>query len=100
MKILHTFSDPLGSGLEFVVDLGMTQACYLEGVAAGEYRAITDIPNWDAVMGEAVKPVFPLTTAGIGALSFAHVRYITSGEIIGDALDDYMEARNPNSKAR
>lgn len=99
IPILHTFTDPLGSGLEFVINLGMTQPEYLAGVARGEYLAIEDIPNWRAIMGEPM-PTFPLTTESIGVLSFAHVRYITSGEIIGDALDDYMEARHPNSKGR
>lgn len=100
MKILHTFADPLGSGLAFEMDLGMTQPEYLAGVEAGEYRVVTDIPNWEKVMGDAPKPVFPLTKDTIAGLSFAHIRYITSGEIIGDALDDYMEARNPNLKGR
>ena len=100
IPILHTFADPLGSGLEFVINLGMTQTEYLAGVAKGEYLAIEDLPNWTEVMGDAPKPCLPLTTESIGALSFAHVRYITSGQIIGDALDDYMEARSPNSRAR
>jgi hypothetical protein len=100
IPILHTLTDPLGSGLEFVIDLGMTQTEYLAGVAKGEYPAIQDIPNWTAIMGDAPKPSIPLTTETIGALSFAHTRYITSGEIIGDALDDYMEARSPNLKRR
>jgi hypothetical protein len=98
--LLHTLHCPLGFDLDLVVDLGMTQAEYLAGLEAKQYRAVTDIPNWDAVMGDAVKPAFPLTDETIGGLPFALVRYISSGAIIGDALDDLMENRNPNSNRR
>lgn len=96
-RILHTYTCPLdGLPLEFVVDLGMTQKQYGEGLEAGEYRALVDIANWEAVMGETPKPAFPLTDATLGDLPFLGVRYVSSGQMIGDALDDYMEARSPN----
>lgn len=97
MQHLHTFQCPIkGLPFQFVVDLGMTQARYIEGLDAGEYRALTDISNWEAVMGGEPKPVFPLTTETIGALPFVAIRYISSGVFIREALDDLMEARSPN----
>jgi hypothetical protein len=98
--LLHTLHCPLGFDLDLVVDLGMTQAEYLAGLEAKEYRAVVGFPNWSDVMGDRPKPVFPLTDETIGELPFALVRYISSGAVIGDALDDLMETRNPNSKGR
>ena len=98
--LLHTLHCPLGFDLDLVVDLGQTQADYLAGLEAKEYRSLVDIPNWTDVMGDAVKPAFPLTDETIGELPFALVRYISSGAVIGDALDDLMETRNPNSNRR
>jgi hypothetical protein len=95
-SLLHTLHCPMGLDLDLVLDLGMTQTEYLAGLEAGEYRAVTDIPNWAEVMGDAPKPAFPLTAETLGALPFVLVRYISSGQIVGDALDDLMEARNPN----
>ena len=98
-QLLHTLHCPLGFDLDLVIDLGMTQGEYLAGLEAKEYRALTDIPNWSTVMtGE--KPAFPLTDETLGALPFALVRYISSGAVIGDALDDLMETRNPNLRTR
>lgn len=99
-QLLHTLHCPLGFDLDLVLDLGLTEIEYRAGLVAKEYRAVADIPNWSDVMGDAVKPSFPLTVESIGALPFALVRYITSGEVIGDALDDLMETRNPNSPRR
>ena len=98
-QLLHTLHCPLGFDLDLVVDLGMTQAEYLAGLEAKKYLAVTDIPNWAEVM-TSPKPVFPLTDETLGDLPFAIVRYISSGAVIGDALDDLMEARNPNSNRR
>jgi hypothetical protein len=98
-QLLHTLHCPLGFDLDLVVDLGMTQAEYLAGLEAKQYRAVTDIPNWSTVMA-GDKPAFPLTDETVGDLPFAMVRYITSGAVIGDALDDLMETRNPNSPRR
>jgi len=98
--LLHTLHCPLGFDLDLVVDLGMTQAEYLTGLEQKQYLALVDIPNWLHGMGEKPKPVFPLTDETIGELPFALVRYISSGAIIGDALDDLMETRNPNSNRR
>jgi hypothetical protein len=96
-KLLHTFECPFDSlPLRFVLNLGLTQAEYSEGIAAGEYRAVEDIPNWEAVMGDAPKPAFPLTTETIGALPFVAIRYVDSGMVVRDGLDDFMEARSPN----
>ena len=99
-QLLHTLHCPLGFDLDLVIDLGMTQAEYLAGLEYSTYRAVIDIPNWSDVMGDAVKPTFPLTNETLGALPFALVRYISSGAVIGDALDDLMENRNPNSRTR
>lgn len=99
-QLLHTLHCPLGFDLDLVLDLGMTEAEYLSALAVNEYRVLVDIPNWSEVMGDRVKPAFPLTDDTIGALPFALVRYITSGAVIGDALDDLMETRNPNLKRR
>jgi len=98
-QLLHTLHCPLGFDLDLVVDLGMTQAEYLAGLEAKQYRALVDIPNWSTVM-TGPKPEFPVTDETIGGLPFALVRYISSGAVIGDALDDLMENRNPNSNRR
>lgn len=100
MRLLHTLHGALGSDLDLVVDLGMTEPEYLAGLEANEYRALVDIPNWSTVMGERPKPGFPLTDETIGVLPFALVRYVSSGAMIGDALDELMETRNPNSTRR
>lgn len=99
-QLLHTLHCPLGFDLDLVLDLGLTQPEYLAGLEAGEYRALIDVPNWPAVMGDAVKPAFPLTTETIGALPFALVRYISGGQVIGDALDDMMDQHFPKSRTR
>jgi len=98
--LLHTLHCPLGFDLDLVVDLGMTQTEYLAGLEAKQYRAVVGFPNWSEVMGDAPKPALPLTEDSIGELPFALVRYISSGAVIGDALDDLMETRNPNSNRR
>ena len=80
--------------LQVVVDLGLTQTQYTEGLEAGEYRTVVDILTWDDEWGE--KPAFPLTSVTIGALPFVYIRYNSGGELVGDALDDYWEKRSPN----
>jgi len=98
--LLHTLHCPLGFDLDLVVDLGMTQTDYLSGLEEKEYRAVIDIPNWDAAMPGCPKPAFPLNEESIGDLPFALVRSISRGAVIGDALDDLMETRHPNSRTR
>lgn len=97
-KLLHTLHCPLGFDLDIVLDLGLTEDEYLTALDAKDYIAVVDIPNWSEVMGDKPKPDFPLTGTTIGALPFALVRYISAGLIIGDALDDLMAQRHPNSK--
>lgn len=100
-QLLYTFACPIaGLDFEFVLDLGTTQAQYTEGLAANEYRALVDISNWEQVMGDVPKPVFPLTAASMSVLPFVAIRYISSGELIGDGLDAFMEARSPNLRTR
>lgn len=97
MTLHHTFTCPLeGFPIRLTVDLGMTETQYADGLQAGEYRALVDVPDWDAAWGD--KPVFPLTRETISALPFIGVRYISSSVYIRDALDDYMEVCHPLSK--
>lgn len=94
MSLHHTFTCPLpGLELQVVVDLGLTQRQYTAGLDAGEYRTVVDILNWNEEWGD--KPAFPLTSETIGALPFVLIRYISGGELVGDALDDYWEKRSP-----
>ena len=94
----HTYQCPIDGyeQLAIVIDLGLTQAQYLAGVAAGEYRTIVAFPNWCEVMGDLPAPVLPLTNATMDNLPFVLIRYISGGSCVRDALDDYMEKRSPN----
>lgn len=99
-QILHTFECPLGSGLRYVCDVNIPLTVYDERRAAGEYPLVVDIPNWQEVMGDVPKPDFPLTDTTAAVLGAVVCRYVSGNELLRDVLDDFMEQRSPNSKAR
>lgn len=99
-QVCHTFACPFEdySKLKLTVDVGMTGPVYDEALARGEYAALVDVPNWADVL-DGDKPAFPLNRVTIDAMPFILQRYISTGRYVGDALDDYMEARSPNLNA-
>lgn len=93
MQLLHTMRCPIEaySGLEFVVDLGITQEEYAEALQHDTYALLVDIRNWEDVL-KGEKPPFPLTAETIRRLPIMLIRYVAT-MLMGDALDDAMEDR-------